>query len=82
LLQKDAIREVVTRRVAAYESEEKNRWFQESFMPTLDKITIGEISWESLVEFINQQDPEFGSELADFYAKCLAFNQSVRRQFN
>lgn len=82
LLQKDAVHEVVARRVAAYELEDKNRWFQESFVPTLDKIKIGEISWESMVEFINQHDPEFGSELADFYAKCLQFNQFVLRRFN
>ena len=82
LLQKDVIREVVARRVAAYESEDKNWWFRESFMPTLDKIKIGEISWESLVQLISEHDPEFGSELADFYAKCLEFNWFVLRRFN
>ena len=82
LLHKEAIREVVSRRVSAYASEEKDRWFQETFMPTLDTISIGEISWESLVKLITEHDPEFGSELAGFYAKCLEFNRFVLRRFN
>ena len=82
LLQQDAIREVVAMRVAAYESEDKTRWFHESFMPTLDRIRIGEISWESLVQLISEHDPGFGTELANFYAKCLDCNQFVLRRFN
>ena len=82
LVQKDAIREVVAKRVAAYESEDRNRWFEESFVPLLDKIRIGEISWEALVMLISEHDPDFGPELADFYAKCIDFNQFVLRRFS
>ena len=82
LLHKDAILEVVARRVAAYASDEKDRWFQETFVPTLNYISIGEFSWESLVSLITDHDPEFGAELAGFYGKCLEFNQFVLRRFS
>ena len=82
LLKKADIREIVARRVAAYASNEKDQWFQEKFIPTLDHIRIGEISWEGLVTLITDHDPEFGAELAGFYNKCLEFNRFVLRRFN
>ena len=40
-------------------------------------MDIQTIAWEDLIDEIQKVDPEFGGELAAFYAKCLTFNQAA-----
>ena len=42
----------------------------------IEVINIGEISWESIIEDIQEADPGFGAELGEFYEDCLRFNGS------
>ncbi|MEO1165448.1 MAG: hypothetical protein AAFV98_16800 [Chloroflexota bacterium] len=40
----------------------------------MDVIDIQEISWESIITYITQNDADSGAELAEFYARCLQYN--------
>ena len=66
LVTKPSIYEKVRARVAEYEGS-KDRWFEDVFQPTLDRINVGIVSWESLLA-------ELPEGLRDFYDRCLAFN--------
>jgi len=76
----ESIRNIVRRRVSEYHEPEKNKWFEDWFLPTLGKIQIREISWEELCSVINQHDSAFGKQLDTFYGKCLEFNQYVAKR--
>lgn len=76
----DNIRNTVERRISDYQEQEKEKWFKDWFVPTLEKIQIREISWEELCTLINQHDSAFGAQLDAFYAKCLEFNQHVTKR--
>ncbi len=79
LLSKESINEKVTRRVSQYdgsrEGEEKRRWFQEWFMPTLEHVEVAAISWEEIIKAIQEKDARFGAELSSFYDECREFNR-------
>ena len=72
---------VVRRRVSEYQEPEKNSWFEDWFIPTIDNIQIREISWEELISLIKQSDSTRGTEINAFYEKCLQFNQYVAGRF-
>ncbi len=74
------ILEIVNRRVSEYDSSDKQKWFTDWFLPTLEHTQIREISWEELVELAQLTDPVDGSHLATFYDKCLEFNRYVPKQ--
>ena len=79
----ESIRDKVFRRVAEFplvEREFKNAWYQDWFLPVLDKIKIGAISWEATIDLIRTKDPAFGSDLSKFYVDCLRFNQLQERE--
>ena len=73
LLSKESVRSKVGQRVEAYKGE-RDEWFESAFQPLMDVIEIGEISWESIIEDIQEADPGFGAELGEFYEDCLRFN--------
>ena len=75
----ESIRNTVERRISDYREPEKDKWFKDWFIPTLEEIQIREISWEELCRLINQHDSAFGVQLDVFYGKCLEFNQYVTR---
>ena len=64
---------IVQRRVSEYGGE-KDRWFKQWFLPTLDRIEIQCLSWESIACSITETDPVFGGQLQHYYDKCLAYN--------
>ena len=72
-LSKESVRSKVKQRVEAYEGE-RDDWFEEAFRPLMDVIQIGEISWESLIEDVQEADLGFGAELGELYEDCLRFN--------
>lgn len=77
----EIIRNIVRRRVSEYQESEKDKWFEDWFLPTLEKIQLREISWEEICRLINQHDSAFGEQLDTFYGKCLEFNQYVAKRF-
>ncbi len=77
----ERIRSIVSRRVSEYQDLEKNSWFEEWFLPTMEKIRIREISWEEVIRLIKQSDLTYGAHLNAFYEKCLEFNQYVANRY-
>lgn len=79
-LRKRSIRAKVLSRVEAYRSQrgshgELRRWFESWFEPTLERVSIEALCWESLVSFVAVADSSMGEKLADFYSRCLDFNR-------
>jgi hypothetical protein len=75
------IRQKVERRVQAYEGQ-KDLWFSDWFLPALEKMDIGCLSWESILEHIGSVDAGFSMALRDFYFKCVSFNRSDKYKFS
>lgn len=75
----DSIKKTVKRRADEYD-ESKEEWFQNWFIPTIQRIDIRAISWEELIETIKVTDPISAHELNDFYDKCLEFNQPKEKK--
>ena len=72
-LDKSSINNKMERRVASYKGE-RDEWFKDWFTPTLDNIDIGSISWESLLDIVEEKDSRAGQDLFDYYSSCLRFN--------
>ena len=72
-LDKHVIIEKAKRRIAPYHGE-RDDWFRDWFVPTLEKIDVGAISWETTLDLIVEKDAEIGASLAEYYTHCLTFN--------
>ena len=68
-----SIQEKVEKRVEAYEGS-LDIWYEESFIPTMKKISIYELSWEASLAWIYEHKPEIEDSFQDFYQHCLRFN--------
>lgn len=79
-MDKDDIRQVVGKRISEYQEEQMQQWYERWFLPVLENTCIRCISWEEILGVVTESDRTFGVELADFYAKCLKFNQSVAKR--
>jgi hypothetical protein len=78
-----SIEDKVRRRVSAYESADrdiKETWLQDWFLPTLKAIRIESLAWEDIISDIDARDAAFGTELLDFYKRCLEFNRLQERE--
>ena len=73
-MDKDSIRGKVQRRVSEYRDVGKVEWFNEWFLPVLEKAMVKCNSWEEILEHIASVDSPFGEEIGEFYANCLKFN--------
>lgn len=73
-LSSESIRSVVNRRIVEYD-EDKNEWYEQWFLPTLHAMDIRAISWEDILSYIKENDPNVGGELCLFYEKCLEYNR-------
>ena len=73
-----SLRDKVTRRVSEYADPSKHQWLSEWFLPTLTKARIECLSWEGILEYVKSVDSGSGSELSDFYVRCLEFNRVVK----
>jgi hypothetical protein len=76
---RDNIRAIVYQRVSEYEDAEKIAWFENAFLPLLEILRLRSISWEEIISVIKATDSDSGADLADFYARCLEFNLSVKQ---
>jgi hypothetical protein len=70
----NSIESKVKRRVEEYGGE-KNHWYGEWFKPTLAAIKIDCISWEKLIEDIEESDATYGKQVRVFYDLCKQFNK-------
>lgn len=77
LCQKDTIREKVYRRCSSYGTE-KQRWFEESFLPLLPCIQPLILSWEDVIQHIAEHDAPSARHLSAFLDKCIQFNRPGR----
>ncbi len=74
LMEKASMEEKVRLRVASYEPK-RTEWLEEWFLPTLERIELGALTWETISNDVATRDPEYGSAYAEFYAKCRAANR-------
>jgi|WetSurMetagenome_2_1015567.scaffolds.fasta_scaffold1405939_1 hypothetical protein len=72
LITKHSILKKVQARVAQYQEERYNLWFQETSQPVLERLDIGILSWESIIDCLPPGAET--SEIREFYALCLRFN--------
>lgn len=77
-LNHEHIQRTVKRRVDEYNGE-KDEWFREWFLPTLEEIDIQYVSWESIIKIITDNDSNSGTALLQFYEKCIAYNLPKNR---
>ena len=70
---KDSIRQKVTTRVAAYDGQ-RQEWLQTWFLPALEVIHLGVVSWEDVLDAIHSAEPEYAASLRDYYCGCLKWN--------
>jgi hypothetical protein len=71
LLSQQSIRAKVAQRIEPYEGVHDG-WFQDSFLPILERIELRAIGWEQILEDLPPTEER--AELERFYAQCLAFN--------
>jgi hypothetical protein len=62
----------VERRASSYKGE-RDEWFKDWFIPTLEVIDIRSISWEATLDTITEEDSEIGGSLFEYYSLCLRF---------
>jgi hypothetical protein len=77
-LSKESMKGIVEKRVNEHDTEHKTdkiKWFQDWFVPTLEKTDIQAISWEEILSYLNDKDSVIGNELSLFYDKCLQYNR-------
>lgn len=76
---KSHIKEIVNNRIEQYQNRddyiEKKEWFNNYFIPFLEKVKIESITWESIINFISNKDLNYGIKLRDFYNNCIEFNK-------
>jgi hypothetical protein len=71
-MQPDSVRSKVEKRVSAYDGALKD-WHTEYFEPTMARIRLLSLSWESAIEWVCETRPEVEVQLAGFYGLCLEF---------
>jgi len=72
---KSSIKEKVGSRISAYSGDDRKyaelqTWYKDFFIPTLERIEIHCISWESAIDAIGEP------AVREFYDRCLRFNSS------
>ena len=72
-LDKQSINDKVKRRVSSYKGE-RDDWFKDWFIPALEVIDIRSISWEAVLDIINEKDSNTGDSLKEYYSQCLTFH--------
>lgn len=55
-------------------------WYDRWFQPIWEKMKIGCLSWEDLLQKIAEYDPGSANEIREFYEKCLAFNRPAGKK--
>jgi hypothetical protein len=78
LVTKDSILKKVRARVAQYQGP-WDSWFRDTFQPVLERIEVGLLSWESILDCLSI-NPET-SEIREFYELCRRFNSQHEYSF-
>lgn len=68
-----SIRRKVQERVGAYRGE-LDEWHQTRFLPIMEHIRLQNLSWEEILDWITNHQPDVANDLDDFYRKCLRFS--------
>jgi hypothetical protein len=71
LVSKSSVRSKVEIRVAQYAGQ-RDKWFREAFMPLLEQVDLGVLSWESILDRVQSEESQ--TDLPEFYSQCLKFN--------
>mgnify|MGYP001822632863 CR=1 FL=1 len=71
-MREGSIRSKVAKRVSAYDGERKD-WYAECFEPTMERVRLLTLSWESAIEWVCTKNPEVEEQLVGFYGLCLAY---------
>lgn len=71
LVTKESIASKVGARARAYGGAH-DAWFDESFMPTLNRIEVATLAWEAILSAL-PNTPE-STSMGEYYAQCLRFN--------
>lgn len=83
-MSKDSIQHKVGDRIAAYaereDKEEKENWFEEWFLPVLERIDIGCLTWEEIIDYIEAEDTMSGKNIERFYKECLRYNRQINHK--
>src|SRR3972149_1010666 len=80
-LKKENIKETVQKRKDEYkdkhdeQDKEIEDWWNNWFLPTLEKIEIKPVSWEDVIEKIKEVDNTSGTAIECFYSECKKFNK-------
>ena len=74
----DHMKQTVERRVNEYD-ESKENWYNNWFLPTIKKIDIATVPWESVNTIILEKDQHYGLPLQKFYKNCLHFNNPEKQ---
>src|SRR3989304_5034871 len=57
------------------QDKEIEDWWNNWFLPTLEKIEIKPVSWEDVIEKIKEVDNTSGTAIECFYSECKKFNK-------
>jgi len=71
-MSRQSIKSKVKRRVSEYEGS-LDEWFEEKFVPLVEKVRLHSLSWEDAIRWLGQDSPGSTEELKAFYEKCLEF---------
>ena len=66
--------------VAQVFSPETDPSLEARFLPTLERIIIASLPWESPISNIQALDESAGQDFRTFYERCLRYNSSERRR--
>ncbi len=72
-MDRQSIKEKVKRRVSEYDGN-RDEWHSAWFVPTIDRVDIGVLSWEEVLARIGEEDGNASNSIAEFYEMCLKFN--------
>lgn len=69
-MDRDGMGEKILDRVSAYDGE-LDAWYEEWAKPTLRRVALRSVSWESAIQQLAAVDPKGAESLSEFYQLCL-----------
>ena len=78
---KESIQAKVKQRVSEYHGD-RDQWYSEWFLPTVENVDLGCVSWEELLAEVAMHDATSADEIQQFYKQCLKFNSPKPKPHN
>ncbi len=79
---KESILQRLRARVEMYEGEPEHtsllQWYEQWALPLLDHISLGCITWETVIQRMILADNDLGHAMHSFYELCLTYNRLAR----